>query len=136
MRMLTALLVIAAFCVFSTSPAAAQSAAGSNKCVALTIDDGPSKHTDRALDTLDREGVKATFFLVGENVVAFEKTVERMVVAKHDIGNHTCIHPWLSSMSTEAAKREVQCGDDAIEKATGEKPKFIRAPYGAMPADI
>lgn len=63
------------------------------KCVYLTFDDGPiSEVTPWVLDVLDRYGVKATFFCVGDNVCK-HPDVYRMVQARgHRIGNHTFNH--------------------------------------------
>lgn len=63
------------------------------KCVYLTFDDGPIPEvTPWVLDQLDRFGVKATFFMVGDNVRK-HPDVYRMVVERgHHVGNHTFNH--------------------------------------------
>lgn len=63
------------------------------KCVYLTFDDGPIPEvTPWVLDVLDRYGVKATFFCVGENVYK-HPDIYRMVLERgHSVGNHTYNH--------------------------------------------
>ncbi|MCR5850623.1 MAG: polysaccharide deacetylase family protein [Bacteroidaceae bacterium] len=63
------------------------------KVVFLTFDDGPiPEATPFILDTLDRFGVKATFFMVGENVVKYPHLFEEVKRRGHGIGNHTYNH--------------------------------------------
>lgn len=132
MRVVLALLVAAGALTWSVPSAGVE-----EKCIALTFDDGPDKNlTPKLLDILKREGVSATLYVVGNRVKQWPEIVRRAHEAKHEIGNHSCTHPWLSHLSTAAAKREVECADGAIEAATGEKPATIRAPFGAIPADL
>ena len=63
------------------------------KCVYLTFDDGPIPEvTPWVLDTLDRFGVKATFFMVGDNVRKHPDIYQMVVDRGHRIGNHTFNH--------------------------------------------
>ena len=63
------------------------------KAVYLTFDDGPiPEATPFILDTLDRFGVKATFFMVGENAVKYPHLFEEVKLRGHRIGNHTYSH--------------------------------------------
>ena len=63
------------------------------KCVYLTFDDGPIPEvTPWVLDTLDRFGVKATFFMVGDNVRKHPDIYQMVVERGHRIGNHTFNH--------------------------------------------
>ena len=63
------------------------------KTVYLTFDDGPiPEATPFILDTLDRFGVKATFFMVGENAVKYPHLFEEVKLRGHRIGNHTYSH--------------------------------------------
>lgn len=56
--------------------------------VALTIDDGPSTATPELLDLLERHGARATFFLIGEHVLAEAGIAERIVAGGHEVGHH------------------------------------------------
>ena len=106
--------------------------------VALTFDDGPNaSSTPILLDGLRERKVRATFFLIGENVEKDEneKIVKRMYEEGHLIGNHTYTHCNLSKLETGEAKKELEQTDTVIEKITGKQPAFARAPYGELPVD-
>ena len=63
------------------------------KAVYLTFDDGPiPEATPFILDTLNHYGVKATFFMVGENVRKHPELYDRIVAEGHQVGNHTHNH--------------------------------------------
>ena len=106
--------------------------------VALTFDDGPNaSSTPILLDGLKERKVRATFFLIGENVEKDEneKIVKRMYEEGHLIGNHTYTHCNLSKLETGEAQKELEQTDTVIEKITGKQPVFVRAPYGELPVD-
>ena len=106
--------------------------------VALTFDDGPNaSSTPILLDGLKERKVRATFFLIGENVEKDEneKIVKRMYEEGHLIGNHTYTHCNLSKLETGEAKKELEQTDTVIEKITGKQPVLVRAPYGELPVD-
>ena len=87
------------------------------------------------LDLLERENIKATFFLIGANTEQEEskKIVKRMYEEGHLIGNHTYRHVDLSKISGREAEKEIKTTDEAIKKITGHETEFIRPPFGAMP---
>lgn len=61
--------------------------------VALTFDDGPDpQRTPAVLDLLARQGVRATFFVVGARAEAHPELVRRMVAEGHVVGNHSYTH--------------------------------------------
>lgn len=104
--------------------------------VALTFDDGPSPTcTPLLLDGLKDRGVKATFFVVGENLESEEgkAIVARMESEGHLIGNHTYRHVDLSLLNHEEAKRELDMTFLLIRQATGKDTPWIRPPFGALP---
>lgn len=103
----------------------------SEKVVALTFDDGPGQYTDLLLDELGRRGIRATFFLIGENIIERESTVKRMSEEGHLIGNHTFSHIELTKVSAEAADAEVNNTSILIEQITGVSVRFIRPPCGS-----
>ena len=103
------------------------------KVVALTFDDGPSRlYTNELLDGLKERGVRATFFLVGENIEGNEEIVKRMYDEGHLIGNHTYSHVKLVGMSDDAIISEISRTNEAISRITGEEVTFIRPPYGII----
>jgi peptidoglycan/xylan/chitin deacetylase (PgdA/CDA1 family) len=102
------------------------------RVVALTYDDGPNPpYTDRILDVLKKEKVHATFFLVGRAIVAYPKTVQRIVAEGHAIGNHTWDHQHLVLLPRAGLRAEMQRTDDALEKTAHIRTHFMRPPFGA-----
>jgi peptidoglycan/xylan/chitin deacetylase (PgdA/CDA1 family) len=108
------------------------SAGSGSKEVALTFDDGPSIYTSKVLDILDRQGVKATFFVVGRNAVNNPHLLRRAVESGHEIGDHTWSHASLPSLKKAARLQEVEGASDVVRSATGHAPVLFRPPYGAM----
>lgn len=105
--------------------------------VAMTFDDGPHpKHTPRLLDILKERGLKATFYVIGQNVVQFPEIMQRMVAEGHEIGNHSYTHPSLTKISAAKLGEEISKSNEAILQACGVKPTTIRPPYGATNATV
>jgi peptidoglycan-N-acetylglucosamine deacetylase len=103
--------------------------------IALTFDDGPDKKlTPKLLDLLAAHHIKATFFVIGQNVAAHPEIVARAAREGHEIGNHSWSHPNLGKMSDEAVRRQLRQTDDAILRATGSRPVLLRPPYGSLTA--
>ncbi|MGB8353222.1 MAG: polysaccharide deacetylase family protein [Chthoniobacteraceae bacterium] len=101
--------------------------------IAMTFDDGPSAVlTPKLLDLLKSKGIKATFFVLGENAVRNPEILKRAIAEGHEIGNHSWSHPVLSKMSYDAVHSELQRTNDVILQATGKKPTLMRPPYGAI----
>lgn len=103
------------------------------QCVALTFDDGPGGDTERLLNDLAREGVHATFFVLGTAAHAKPEVVRRMVAEGHEVGNHTWSHKQLSKLSARAQGTEMRRGIEAIT-AAGATPTVFRPPYGTYNA--
>jgi len=99
--------------------------------VALTFDDGPSRHTDSILDTLAQHDGKATFFVVGNRVETYRNTIERAVNLGNEIANHTQTHPRLTSQTDSQIKNEIQSASAAITSIVGNSPFIYRPPFGA-----
>ncbi|MCD0070810.1 polysaccharide deacetylase family protein, partial [Streptococcus agalactiae] len=105
--------------------------------VALTFDDGPNeKTTPKALEILKRYNAKATFFVMGQSAVGHTDILQRMHAEGHEIGNHTWDHPNLTKLPAEKIKEEIHKTNDLIMKATGQKPVYLRPPYGATNATV
>jgi peptidoglycan/xylan/chitin deacetylase (PgdA/CDA1 family) len=101
------------------------------KIVALTYDDGPNPpHTEALLDTLARQGVKATFFLKGRNVEAFPESVDLVIQAGHEIGNHSYFHKPMIALSEAEMLEEVVRTNTLIKQHTGYEPTLFRPPFG------
>lgn len=101
------------------------------KFVAITFDDGPNRSTtEKLLDGLKQRDVKATFFIVGENIEGNEDIIKRMKEEGHEIGNHTYTHCDLSRVNRECALREIDKTNELIYEITGQMPQYIRPPFG------
>lgn len=99
------------------------------KVVALTFDDGPdAKTTPSVLHTLKVHGVKATFFLIGQNAKRHPELVLQEAMDGHVVGNHTWSHP--AKPSPGVATMQVDRTAKAIFDATGQYPTLFRSPYG------
>jgi peptidoglycan-N-acetylglucosamine deacetylase len=103
--------------------------------IAMTFDDGPSATlTPKLVDLLAARHIKATFFVIGENVAEHPEIVARAAREGHEIGNHSWSHPNFAKMSDESVRRQLQQTDDAIKNATGKRPTLLRPPYGSITA--
>ncbi|MGC1480401.1 MAG: polysaccharide deacetylase family protein [Chthoniobacterales bacterium] len=99
----------------------------------LTIDDGPEpRDTPGMLEVLARHEALATFFMIGRKVDRERELARRVAGAGHGIGNHTYSHPagafW--TLPPGMMRREIVRGADAIEVATGVRPRLFRSPVG------
>lgn len=102
------------------------------KCIALTFDDGPSPYTDRLLQILKENDAKATFFEIGNKVAANPGGAKRVVDAGMELGQHTWEHPNMTTIPPEDIPAQLSKASDAIEKATGQRPKLFRTAGGLI----
>ena len=101
--------------------------------VAMTFDDGPSaKLTPKLLDLLAAHHIKATFFLIGENVAENPELVAREAREGHEIANHSWSHPNLAKMSDDGVRSQLRRTEDAIKSASSNRPTLLRPPYGSI----
>ena len=102
------------------------------KQIALTIDDGPAeKYSAEMLDELKSAGVKATFFLIGQNAERYPSLVRRMWREGHEIGNHTYTHPNIGAIPERRARAEINATQRVIQSIIGRSTYLFRAPYNA-----
>jgi peptidoglycan/xylan/chitin deacetylase (PgdA/CDA1 family) len=100
------------------------------KVVALTFDDGPNEpYTSEVLDILDEYNVKATFFVVGENVELYPETAKRIVAEGHVLGNHSYSHNANHAL-TEYGAKDLVLAEKAISDTVGVRPHLYRPPHG------
>ena len=104
-----------------------------DKEVVLTFDDGPlPPYTNRILDTLASECVKATFFLVGRMVRGYPSIVRRIYNDGHTIANHSQNHPFtFHKMTVEQASTEIEDGFESLRSVLGN-PKAV-SPFFRIP---
>ncbi|MEU8107141.1 polysaccharide deacetylase family protein [Nonomuraea muscovyensis] len=106
------------------------------KCVALTFDDGPGPYTATLLRHLAARKARATFFVVGQNVVAHPDLVRRAAAAGHEIGGHTWSHRDLTTLRAASIRSDLARTAKAIKAVTGVAPTLMRPPYGAQNARV
>lgn len=100
----------------------------------LTFDDGPSKeNTAAVLDILKERGIKATFFLVGENVRKNPEMARRIVEEGHTVGIHCNRHVYEELYaSVDSYLEDFQEAYDTIYEATGVEAQLFRFPGGSI----
>ncbi len=102
----------------------------SEKVVALTFDDGPSpRWTAPVLATLEREGARGTFFLIGESVDAHPAEARAIVAAGHEVGNHSYTHERMILCSPGFVRSELERTDAALRRAGWSRPLLFRSPF-------
>lgn len=107
--------------------------------IAITFDDGPNAtYTPKLLDGLKERGVKATFFLIGQNIEKGNNNeiVKRMYEEGHLIGNHTYHHVEITKVSNEEAYQEIMKTNEVITDITGEEVQFMRPPFGLWQKEL
>lgn len=98
--------------------------------VALTFDDGPGKDTWDVLALLKRYKMKATFFVIGQNVANNPGVIEAAVAEGHVVADHSMTHASLPSLDKAGLKSEIVGTKELITKAAGRPPTLMRPPFG------
>ncbi len=107
------------------------------KMVAITFDDGPHKtNTNEILKILSNHKARATFFMLGQNVVNNKDVVKQVYDNGNEIGIHSWDHPQLTNISTESVIKQIKDTSDAIYDITGYRPSVVRPPYGAFNSNV
>jgi peptidoglycan/xylan/chitin deacetylase (PgdA/CDA1 family) len=97
----------------------------------LTFDDGPSPSaTEKILEILERRGVPAAFFLVGNNVIKHPQLARLIGTTSHEVGNHTMDHRKLPFRGPRSILQELQEAHQLIAAASGRTSRIFRAPHG------
>jgi peptidoglycan-N-acetylglucosamine deacetylase len=121
--------------VVRTAPAVRDQAGVTARTVALTFDDGPGAATPQVLDLLQRAGVPATFFVLGQNAAANPEMLQRIIAGGHALGDHSWSHdiPRASAgWNRGKLTREIEHTRRAIIDATGLQPCLFRPPGGIV----
>ena len=101
------------------------------KVVAISFDAAwGNEQTETLLNILKEKNVKSTFFLVGDWVEKFPDSVKSIAKDGHDVGNHSSTHPYMTQLSAEKMKEEIQSCNEKIKALTGNTPTLFRPPYG------
>lgn len=105
---------------------------GAGKRIAVTFDDGPvPEATPEILAILEGEGVKGTFFMVGDNVRKYPSVARSVRDAGHSFGSHTFHHIRGDRASVEGYLADVDLGNRMIRDTIGETSLF-RPPHGRL----
>lgn len=103
-----------------------------HKEVVLSFDDGPDPaYTPQILDILNRNHIKGTFFIVGENAMLHPELVKRMHKEGQEIGNHTFTHPDIESITPFQMTLELNANQRLFQGITGHSTTLFRPPYMA-----
>lgn len=100
---------------------------------ALTFDDGPSENTRELLAVLEKEGIKATFFIQGsklENNSSHVEILKKEIESGNEIGVHSMTHIKLKNLDEKTVYREIVYPKELIFKVAGVTPKIYRTPFG------
>ncbi|MGL5713258.1 MAG: polysaccharide deacetylase family protein [Paraclostridium sp.] len=107
-----------------------------DKKVAISFDVAwGASNIDGILETLEKNQVKSTFFLVGSWIDNNKDLVKKINDKGHDIGNHSNTHANMKELSEEALINELEITSEKIQNITGEKPSIYRPPFGAVDKD-
>lgn len=119
-----------------TTAAAEQAADADMKVMYLTFDDGPSaESTEQILDILKERNIKATFFVIGENVRKHPETARRIVEEGHTIGIHCDVHDYeMLYESVDSYVADFEKAYDTVLSVTGVEAKIFRFPGGSVNA--
>ena len=102
------------------------------KKVTLTFDDGPHpEYTPIILEILEKYNIKASFFLVGENIIKYPELVKKQYLAGHTLGIHSYSHPYLPLVSNKRLRYELEETAKQLKRIIGLDIKYSRPPYGA-----
>ncbi len=107
----------------------------SDPVIALSYDDGPHpEHTPQILDLLATRGIRASFYVLSEQVVRFPGVARRIVADGHELQLHGDNHDSLLTMSTPEAVRRMRRARAQVEDVVDRKIAWFRPPYGAHTA--
>ena len=85
------------------------------------------------MDILDKNVILGTFFVVAstiENNPMYNKVLHRILNSGHTLASHTYSHADLTELGGNGVKIELNTAGDIFESVCGERPKFMRPPYG------
>jgi peptidoglycan-N-acetylglucosamine deacetylase len=119
--------------VLSYTPAIREGGTKGNE-VALTFDDGPGPYTQQLVTELNKLGVRATFFAIGNEERYFSPGTQLELRSGDVIGNHTESHPMMATLSAHDQYEQLFEQAARIELLDGPRPRLFRPPYGSFNA--
>jgi peptidoglycan/xylan/chitin deacetylase (PgdA/CDA1 family) len=103
------------------------------KVVALTFDDGPTNLSNKILDVLNKNGVKATFFWQGKNLADNREIIEKAKKNKHQIANHSWDHTNGYDLDDNIVwEQQVARTIAALKTVAGVQSNYYRPPFGGI----
>lgn len=104
----------------------------SKKVIALTFDDGPSKYTKEIINYLNQNNACATFFILGNKVEIYKDTLKNMIKYGNEIGNHSYNHKWLTKLTINDYKSQINDTQKIIQDNLNYNPVLFRPTYGSV----
>jgi peptidoglycan-N-acetylglucosamine deacetylase len=107
------------------------------KKIAISFDAAyGDQYTDEILNILDKNKIKATFFLVGNWVDKYPEKAKKIHDKGHEIGNHSTTHPYFTQLDSIKIKEEIFTTSEKIKAITGEGSELFRPPFGDYNSDV
>jgi peptidoglycan/xylan/chitin deacetylase (PgdA/CDA1 family) len=108
------------------------------KTLCLTYDDGPGPQTAELGEYLFRQGIPATFFVIGQRAASAPVLLEQLVRQGHLVANHTATHPRLPDLLPDGGEivRQVLDAHAAIATAANPDSLLLRPPYGGWSEEV
>ena len=117
----------------SPAPATPEPSVRLARTIYLTFDDGPNPTwTPEILALLEKNGVHASFFVIGENAKDWPGLVEREARDGDTVGDHTWSHPELPALTASAVWVQLARAKNLLTTLTGKAPSLWRPPYEAF----
>ncbi|MBU2970713.1 polysaccharide deacetylase family protein [Pseudoalteromonas sp. C2R02] len=107
------------------------------KQIALTFDDGPSQYSSGVLEVLEKNNIKATFFVTGNNIAANKSVLKNISDKGHTISHHSWSHPDTSLFENNDRwwQQEFKPTNDLLYEAIGYRAAIFRPPFGRIRDD-
>jgi peptidoglycan-N-acetylglucosamine deacetylase len=103
------------------------------KVVALTFDDGPTNLSNKILDVLNKNGVKATFFWQGNNLSSNRDIMEKAKKNRHQIANHSWDHTNGYNLDENVVwEQQVERTIKELKTVAGIQSNYYRPPFGGI----
>ncbi len=106
------------------------------KLVALTFDGAPIESTNEVLKILNKNNVKATFFLVGNNIAYYSDQVKEVYLAGNEIAVNSFYHDSFYELDLETIKKSISVTRDTINFVGAEYSDLVRPPYGEITDEV
>jgi len=107
------------------------------KQIALTFDDGPSQYSSAILEVLEKNNIKATFFVTGKNITSNKSVLKNISKKGHTIAHHSWSHPDTSLFENNDIwwQQEFKPTNDLLYETIGYRASIFRPPFGRIRDD-